>query len=81
MVTLRDSTSKLVTGAHVTLEGDMSHAGMAPAFGEAKEIAPGQYQASINFAMAGDWVILTHIKLSSGQIIEDQMDLKGVRPN
>jgi YtkA-like protein len=81
MVILADGTAKPVTGARVRLEGDMSHAGMAPVFGEAGEVAPGRYQANLDLAMAGDWVILSHITLANGQKIEDQLDLKGVRSN
>jgi hypothetical protein len=81
MVTLTDGSAQPVSAAHVTLEGNMSHAGMAPVFAEAREIAPGRYQANLNFQMAGDWVILTHVVLANGQKIEDQLDLKGVRPN
>jgi len=63
------------------LEGDMSHAGMAPVFGEAKEIAPGRYQASLTLEMPGDWVILLHVTMPGGQKLERQIDVKGVRPN
>jgi hypothetical protein len=81
MVMLADVATKPVTGARITLEGNMSHAGMAPIFSDAKEIAPGRYQANLDFAMAGDWVILSHITLANGQKIEGQLDLRGVRPN
>jgi len=59
----------------------MSHAGMAPVFAEAKETEPGQYQAQLKFAMAGDWVILLHVRLASGQTLERQFNVGGVRPN
>jgi hypothetical protein len=78
---LADSFAKAVTGAHITLEADMSHAGMAPVFGEAKEIAPGRYQARLTLEMAGDWVILLHVVLPGGQKLERQIDVVGVRPN
>ncbi len=45
----------------------MSHAGMAPVFGEATEIEPGRYQAHLTFEMAGDWVILLHVILPGGE--------------
>jgi len=83
VITLRlaDSVAKAITGAHIMLEGDMSHAGMAPVFGEAKEIAPGRYQASLTLEMPGDWVILLHVTMPGGQKLERQIDVKGVRPN
>lgn len=78
---LADVRTKPISGARVTLEGDMSHAGMAPVFEEAKEIETGQYQAHLRFAMAGDWIILLHIRLPSGQTLERQFSVSGVRPN
>jgi len=59
----------------------MSHAGMNALFAEAKETEPGRYQAHVQFQMAGDWVILLHVTLPSGERLERQIDVKGVRPN
>jgi hypothetical protein len=83
VVTLRlaDSAAKAITGAHITVEADMSHAGMSPVFGEAKEIEPGRYRANLTFEMAGDWVILLHAALPGGEKLERQIDVKGVRSN
>ena len=68
-------------GAHIAMEADMTHAGMAPVFGEAKETGPGRYQAPLTFEMAGDWVILLHVTLSDGEKLERQFDVRGVQPN
>ena len=70
---------KPLAGARVNLEGDMSHAGMAPVFGDAKETAPGRYQGNLQLNMGGDWVIVTHITLANGQTLEHQIDLSGVQ--
>ncbi len=70
-----------VTKATITVEADMTHPGMSPVFGDAKEIEPGRYQANLDFTMGGDWVILTHIKLANGEKVERQMDVHGVLPN
>jgi hypothetical protein len=78
---LADPSAKAITGAHIAVEAEMSHAGMAPVFGEAREIEPGRYQAHLTFAMAGDWVILLHVTLPGGQKSERQIDVRGVRPN
>ncbi len=59
----------------------MSHAGMSPLFAEAKETEPGRYQASVQFQMAGDWVLLLHVTLPGGKKLERQIDVRGVRPN
>lgn len=83
MVTIKlaDAAARPVSGASVTLEADMSHAGMVPVFEEASETGPGQYQAHLKFAMAGDWVILLHLRLPGGQKLERHFNVSGVRPN
>jgi YtkA-like len=78
---LADASAKPVSGARIGLEADMSHAGMAPLFAEVKEIEPGQYQAHLSFEMAGDWVILLHVRLAGGQTLEHQFNVASVRPN
>jgi hypothetical protein len=78
---LTDAATRRITGARIRLEADMSHPGMSPVFGEAKEVEPGRYQGRIDFTMAGDWVMLLHITLADGQKLERQLDVKGVRAN
>jgi hypothetical protein len=78
---LTGATGKPLTGAHIAVEADMSHAGMSPVFAEAKETEPGRYQTLLEFQMAGDWVILLHITLPDGKKLERQIDVRGVRPN
>ena len=76
---LADASRQPVTGASISLEGNMSHAGMSPVFAQAKETEPGRYQAILDFTMAGDWIVLAHITLSGGQKLERQVEVKGVR--
>jgi YtkA-like len=78
-VQLADGEANPITSAAIMVEADMTHPGMAPIFRRASEIAPGSYQAKIVFTMAGDWVVLLHIKLADGHRIERQMDVRGVR--
>jgi len=59
----------------------MSHAGMSPRFAEAKETDLGRYETQVEFPMAGDWVILLHVRLPDGKKLERQFDVRGVRPN
>lgn len=77
-LSVADATGRPVTGAAVQLEGDMSHAGMPPVFGEAREVGPGRYRAALEFTMAGDWVVLVHLTLPDGRKVERQFDVKGV---
>jgi hypothetical protein len=59
----------------------MSHAGMSPLFGEAKEVGAGQYQGRLEFAMGGDWIILMHVTLSDGEKFDRQENVPGVAAN
>lgn len=76
---LTDKNGAAVSGARVDLEGNMSHAGMAPVSGEAKEIETGKYRGTLQLTMAGDWIVLVHITLADGQKLERQIELNGVR--
>jgi hypothetical protein len=80
-LTLADAAAHPLTGAHVAIEADMSHAGMSPLFAEAKEVQPGRYQSQLVLGMAGDWVILLHGSLSNGEKLERQFDVRDVQPN
>jgi hypothetical protein len=59
----------------------MSHPGMAPVFGSARETEPGRYEGRLQITMPGDWVILAHITFADGHKLERQVDVKGVLPN
>ena len=76
-----DVEGEAISGAHVSLEGDMTHAGMGPVIAEAKEMGAGRYQAPFEFSMGGDWVVLVHITLPSGQTVERQFEVRGVSSN
>ena len=74
------ASGKPVTGTRVALEGNMSHAGMAPVFADAAELEPGRYRANMELTMAGDWIILVHVTLPDGEKVERQFEVKGVAP-
>lgn len=77
---LTDAAGAPVTGALLRLEGNMSHAGMVPVFGEAKETEPGRYRSTLELSMAGDWYILVTVTLPDKRTFERQLELKGVAP-
>jgi hypothetical protein len=77
-VTLHDARGDPIRGARVTLEGNMDHAGMVPVFADAVEVAPGRYQANMEFTMGGDWFILVHADLPDGRSMERNIDIPGV---
>jgi YtkA-like len=76
---LADSAGKPINGARISLEGNMSHPGMRPAFSEAREVEPGRYEATLEFTMRGDWIILVHGALPGGRKLQRQIDVKGVQ--
>jgi YtkA-like protein len=80
-VTLTSQTGQPVAGAQVSLEGDMSHPGMSPAFADAKEIAAGKYQARLDLSMLGDWTVTAHIQLPSGRTFDRETKFPNLQPN
>jgi hypothetical protein len=80
-VTLSDKAGARLTGAHIAIEGDMTHPGMSPVVGHAKEIAPGKYQGTLDLTMRGDWAILFHITLPSGRTVERQVQMQSLGAN
>jgi hypothetical protein len=78
-VTLTSASGERLAGAHVSLEGDMSHAGMAPVLGETSELAPGRYQGTFDLNMRDDWIVLFHVKLASGETFDRQIELRNIQ--
>jgi len=76
---LTDKNGAPVGGARVDLEGNMSHAGMAPLSSEAKEIETGKYRGTLQLTMAGDWIVLVHITLPDGHKLQRQIEINGVK--
>jgi hypothetical protein len=76
---LTDKDGALVSGARVELEGNMSHPGMSPISGDAKEIETGKYRGTLQLEMAGDWIILVHITLADGQKVQRQIEVNVTR--
>ncbi len=60
-----------ISGATVTVTGDMTHAGMIPVIRSAAETAAGEYTAAdFEFNMAGDWFLLASVTLADGTSFE-----------
>ena len=79
-LTLADAkTGQPVRGAELRLEGNMSHPGMKPVFGTAREVGPGRYEAPIELTMGGDWFLLIDATLRDGRALQRQVDVRGVR--
>jgi hypothetical protein len=69
LVGLRDPAGQPVTDARLHVEGNMSHAGMQPAFGKVTAAAEGQYTIAIPWTMAGDWYVDITATLTDGRVI------------
>ena len=79
-LTLRDRDQQPVTGARLRLEGLMSHPGMAPITAAVTERGNGEYEAPLQFTMAGDWILLVTGELPGGVGFKRQIEINGVRP-
>ena len=68
LISLTDSTGTPVEGAEVQVEGNMTHAGMAPVFGTAQDEGEGMYVVpGFRFTMAGDWILTVRMTLADGR--------------
>jgi hypothetical protein len=79
-LTLRDAAHKPVSGARLRLEGVMSHPGMAPINAAVTDRGNGEYEAPLQFTMAGDWILLVTGELPNGTPFRKQIEINGVRP-
>jgi hypothetical protein len=77
---LADKSGSPIRRAKVVLEGNMSHPGMRPVFGDAPEVEPGQYRGSLDFIMSGDWVVTVHLTLEDGRTLSRKLEVNGVKP-
>jgi hypothetical protein len=53
--------------AAVTVEGNMTHAGMAPVLATGQGGADGLYSVPFDWTMAGDWVVTVKVTLPDGR--------------
>jgi hypothetical protein len=80
-LSLRTPSGDAITGATVRIEGQMTHAGMAPVLADAVARAPGVYESAFAFTMPGDWVLLVSITLPDGARVARRIDVAHVRPS
>jgi len=79
VVTLADAEGNPIAGASLELEGTMTHPGMKPVFADAKETAAGRYEATLQFTMGGDWIIIVRGELPDGSKLEREIEVRGVQ--
>lgn len=73
-----DSKGEMVEVRDFLVEGNMTHPGMVPVYGESKKIDNGQYLVTMDLTMAGDWILFISFKNAEGQIIKKELPLNGV---
>lgn len=75
-IELKSESGEAITGAELALRGDMTHAGMIPVMADVKEVQPGIYQSSLEWTMAGDWVLTIEGTLPDGSVLSRQIDVR-----
>lgn len=73
-VRVADSSGNPVTGALVSVEGNMNHAGMVPVTTEGVRdeddgTADGRYTLPFGFTMLGDWILTVRVEQEDGTVI------------
>lgn len=79
LVTLRDDQRQPVRGAHLRLEAQMLHPGMAPVITNMTEQPDGVYSARWLFSMGGDWALVATGRLADGSRIRRERQIGGVQ--
>jgi YtkA-like len=63
---------KILEGWNVSVEGNMTHAGMGTVDGTVTELGAGKYQVkNFNFNMSGDWVLTVIAKKDNETLTND----------
>lgn len=73
-VTLLDPQNNPVENAQLTINGNMSHAGMQPVIVETNSNTNGIYTADFEWTMAGDWFVTVTATLPDGTVISQRFD-------
>jgi hypothetical protein len=79
IVKLNAKDGTALSGAHVSLEGNMSHPGMSQAITDMEEVGAGTYRGSLNLSMRGDWIVEFHIAMADGRKVEREAELRNVK--
>ena len=78
IVAVHDASGAPLSGARIEIEGNMNHAGMVPVLATGTETSKGVYSAPFEFTMGGDWIVLLHIELADGRVVDEVFDVPAV---
>ena len=82
-IVMRDrALGQPVRGARLSLEGHMSHPGMAPVVAAVSETTDGRYEGQLRMTMAGDWTLVLSGALADGRRVtwQRQIEISGAAP-
>jgi hypothetical protein len=79
VVRVTDADGQPFTGATVSIEGNMNHAGMVPVItdpvqDDADGTADGVYQIPFEFTMLGDWILTVSVTGPDGTSYQEEID-------
>lgn len=80
-IRISDGSGEPVSGALVSVRGDMSHPGMTPILAEAREAGSGVYRAEFDWTMAGDWIVTVSVDRSGHEQAHQQFELSIAGPD
>ena len=75
---LVDTAGRPLGGARLRVEGHMTHPGMAPVLADVRETTSGSYESSLEFTMAGDWVLVVEGRLGDGRHLRRELSVPQV---
>ena len=79
-VRLADGDGQPITGAAVSIEGNMNHAGMVPVIVDAVQddadgATDGAYRVPFEFSMMGDWILTVSVTGPDGASYQEDIDV------
>jgi hypothetical protein len=69
IVTIKDKQGQGIDAERVSIEANMSHAGMMPESADATSGASGAYRLPLNWSMGGSWYVDVKIALRNGEVV------------
>jgi hypothetical protein len=69
VVIIKDKQGHPVDAVSVSIEANMSHAGMIPESAAATDGANGEYRLPLNWSMGGAWYVDVKITLRNGEVV------------